>query len=107
MVDKSEEFEGKVSESEAIISDNNESLRKMEQLCGENADKEDAFDNEVRSLSERLKTAETAAEFGERTVEKLERTIDNLQEALYNEKVAFKELSLNLDKTLQDMMHLQ
>jgi hypothetical protein len=106
MVDKSEEFEAKVAESESTIAENNESLKKMEDLCGKNADKEDNYDNTVRNLSERLKTAETGAEFGERTVEKLERTIDTLQESLYNEKVAFKELSLKLDKTLQDMMHL-
>jgi len=61
----------------------------------------------MRSLSERLKLAETAAEFGERTVEKLESNIDVLQGTLFGEKMAFKELSLKLDKTLQDMMHLQ
>jgi chromosome segregation ATPase len=107
MVDKSEEFEAKVAESEAVISENNEQLKKMEQLCADNADKEDSYDNTMRSLTERLKTAETAAEFGERTVEKLESTIDTLQGNLFNEKVAFKELSMKLDKTLQDMMHLQ
>jgi len=107
MVDKSEEFEAKVAESEAVISENNEQLKKMETLCGENADKEDNYDNTMRSLSERLKLAETAAEFGERTVEKLESNIDVLQGTLYGEKMAFKELSLKLDKTLQDMMHLQ
>jgi len=106
MVDKSEEFESKVKDSEMLISENNEQLKKMEDLCGRNAEKEDNYDNQVRTLSEKLKNAETAAEFGERTVEKLERTIDTLQEQLYNEKVAFKELSLKLDKTLQDMMHL-
>merc|ERR1712186_132450 len=106
MVDKSEEFEAKVAESESVISENNEQLKKMEDLCAKNADKEDNYDNTMRSLNERLKNAETAAEFGERTVEKLERSIDTLQENLYNEKVAFKEMSLKLDKTLQDMMHL-
>merc|ERR1719201_740238 len=106
MVDKSEEFESKVKDSEMLISENNEQLKKMEDLCGRNAEKEDNYDNQVRRDSEKLKNAETAAEFGERTVEKLERTIDTLQEQLYNEKVAFKELSLKLDKTLQDMMHL-
>merc|ERR1712184_128406 len=105
-VDKSEEFENKVKDSEMQISEHNEQLKKMEDLFGKNAEKEDNYDNTVRSLSEKLKTAETGAEFGERTVEKLERTIDTLQESLYNEKVAFKELSLKLDKTLQDMMHL-
>merc|ERR1712184_87772 len=107
MVDKSEEFEAKVAESEAVISENNEQLKKMETFCGDNADKEDNYDNTMRNLSERLKLAETAAEFGERTVEKLESNIDVLQGTLYGEKMAFKELSLKLDKTLQDMMHLQ
>jgi len=106
MVDKSEEFETKVKDSEMQISETNEGLKKMETLCGDNAEKEDNFDNTVRSLSERLKNSETGAEFGERTVEKLERTIDTLQEQLYQEKLAFKELSMKLDRTLQDMMHL-
>jgi len=106
MVDKSEEFEGKVKDTEMQISEHNEQLKKMEDLCGKNAEKEDNYDNTVRSLSEKLKNAETGAEFGERTVEKLERTIDTLQEQLYQEKLAFKELSMKLDKTLQDMMHL-
>jgi len=106
MVDKSEEFETKVKDSEMQISETNEGLKKMETLCGDNAEKEDNFDNTVRSLSERLKNSETGAEFGERTVEKLERTIDTLQEQLYQEKLAFKDLSMKLDRTLQDMMHL-
>jgi chromosome segregation ATPase len=106
MVDKSEEFETKVKDSEMQISEHNENLKKMETLCGDNAEKEDNYDNTVRSLSERLKNSETGAEFGERTVEKLERTIDTLQEQLYQEKLAFKELSMKLDRTLQDMMHL-
>jgi len=106
MIDKSEEFEAKVSESETVIASNTEQLKKMEEICGKNADKEDKYDNNMRTLNERLKLAETAAEFGERTVEKLERSIDTLQENLFNEKMAFKELSLKLDKTLQDMMHL-
>jgi len=107
MIEKSEDFEAKVAESEGIIAENNEQLKKMETLCADNADKEDNYDNTMRSLTERLKLAETGAEFGERTVEKLESTIDTLQGNLFNEKVAFKELSLKLDKTLQDMMHLQ
>merc|ERR1712173_336652 len=101
-----EESENKVKDSEMQISEHNEQLKKMEDLCGKNAEKEDNYDNTVRSLSEKLKNSETGAEFGERTVEKLERTIDTLQEQLYQEKLAFKELSMKLDKTLQDMMHL-
>merc|ERR1711879_254701 len=107
MIEKSEDFEAKVAESEGIIAENNEQLKKMETLCADNADKEDNYDNTMRSLTERLKLAETGAEFGERTVEKLESTIDTLQGNLFNEKVASNEFSLKLDKTLQDMMHLQ
>ena len=104
--DKAEEFESKVSSFEMNINENNEKLKKMEEVCGNNSVQEDKYDNEIRSLSENLKTAETAAEFGERTVDKLERNIDVLQESLYTEKCQYRDLSIKLDATLEDMMCL-
>merc|ERR1712158_209814 len=70
------------------------------------AEEEDKLDNEQRSLIDQLKIAETNAEFGERTVEKLERTIDGIQESLYEEKMAYRALSCKLDSTLRDMMQI-
>jgi chromosome segregation ATPase len=104
--EKAEEFEQKITDFDAEISDKSTSLRKLETICGKNADKEDELDNEQRSLVEKLKIAETNAEFGERTVEKLERTIDGIQDALYEEKMSYRDLSMKLDTTLRDMMKI-
>jgi chromosome segregation ATPase len=102
--EKAEDFEQKISEYETELSENSESLRKMEVICSKNTDKEDEYDNEQRSLIDKLKVAETNAEFGERTVEKLEKTIDGIQEALFEEKMNYRDISVKLDNTLRDMM---
>jgi len=102
--EKAEDFEQKISEYENEVSQNSEALRKLEVVCSKNADKEDDYDNEQRSLIDKLKVAETNAEFGERTVEKLERTIDGIQEALFEEKMNYRDISVKLDNTLREMM---
>ena len=104
MTEKAEDFEAKIQEYETELNETQASLRKMEDICGKNADREDELDNEQRSLIDKLKIADTNAEFGERTVEKLERTIDGIQESLYEEKVNYRDLSCKLDTTLRDMM---
>merc|ERR1712173_461066 len=106
MTEKAEDFEVKIQDFEAELSEKSNSLRKMEEICGNNADREDELDNEQRALIEKLKIADTNAEFGERTVEKLERTIDGIQESLYEEKVNYRDLSCKLDNTLRDMMQI-
>lgn len=106
MTEKAEDFEAKIGDFETELTDTSGKLRKMEGICGDNADREDELDNEQRSLIEKLKIAETNAEFGERTVEKLERTIDNIQEALYEEKVTYRDINVKLDTTLRDMMQI-
>ena len=78
----------------------------MEEKCSKNADKEDDLDNEERSLVDKLKVAETNAEFGERTVDKLESTIDGIQDRLFEEKVRYREISVKLDFTLREMMKI-
>ena len=78
----------------------------MEDLASSNGQKEDEYEVTVGKLMEDLKTQETRAEFGERTVEKLEGTIDNLTDNLFQEKLAYRDMSLKLDATLNDMMGL-
>lgn len=106
ITEKAEDSEIKITEFDDELREKNSSLRKMEDKCGKNADKEDSLDNEQRSLVERLKIAETNAEFGERTVDKLESTIDGIQDRLFEEKTTYKNLSMNLDMTLRDMMKM-
>merc|ERR1739848_792284 len=95
-VEQYEEVEGKNEKLEEEIRGNNEQHSKLERLVGENSDKEDKFENEIRDLTERLKNAETNADFGERTVEKLESNIDGIQENLYQEKVEYKNMGTQL-----------
>lgn len=106
MIEKAEDFEAKIIEFEDELRDKNNALRKMEDICGKNADQEDELDNQQRSLVERLKVAETNAEFGERTVDKLESTIDGIQDRLFEEKVRYREISVKLDFTLREMMKI-
>merc|ERR1712088_1221967 len=70
--EKAEDFEQKIAEYDTELQEKSSQLRKMEDKCGKNADQEDKLDNEQRSLIDQLKIAETNAEFGESTVEKLE-----------------------------------
>merc|ERR1712226_1306734 len=99
-VEKSAEVDIKVEESRL-------KLKELEDLSVSNGVKEDKYEEETKKLYDLFKNAESNAEFGERSVEKLESTIDGLQESLFNEKHDFIELSKRLDQTLNDMMEVQ
>lgn len=104
--DKAEEFEGKGGEYESKLEENRAKLKELEEQAGICAEKEDKYEESVRTLSSNLNNEESRAEFAERTVDKLESTIDKLQEDLFNEKHAFIEMSKKLDQTLNDMMNI-
>merc|ERR1712178_122011 len=104
--DKAEEFESKASEFESRLEADRNTLKQLEEDACKNGEKEDQLDSEVVRLTEELKNMETRAEFGERTVEKLEQQVDNITDSLYQEKVAFNEMSKKLDQTLNDMMNI-
>uniref|UniRef100_A0A8D2BQR0 Tropomyosin 3 n=1 Tax=Sus scrofa TaxID=9823 RepID=A0A8D2BQR0_PIG len=65
--------------------------------------KEDKYEEEIKSLTDKLKEAETRAEFAERSVAKLEKTIDDLEDELYAQKLKYKAISEELDHALNDM----
>lgn len=79
-------------------------LKKMEATSLKNSQAEDEADAKTHELRDAVKLAENAAEFGERTVEKLERTMDTLGENLLCEKVRFKDISEKIDLMLNDMV---
>jgi chromosome segregation ATPase len=106
VVDKAEEFEGKSHEFETRLDADRQKLKELEELAGKNGEQEDIFEEQVRKLAANLSNEESRAEFAERTVDKLESTIDYLQDSLYNEKLAFIEMSKKLDQTLNDMMQV-
>lgn len=106
VVDKAEEFEGKSHEFETRLDADRQKLKELEELASKNGEQEDIFEEQVRKLAANLSNEESRAEFAERTVDKLESTIDYLQDNLYNEKLAFIEMSKKLDQTLNDMMQV-
>uniref|UniRef100_A0A3Q0S738 Tropomyosin alpha-1 chain n=1 Tax=Amphilophus citrinellus TaxID=61819 RepID=A0A3Q0S738_AMPCI len=68
--------------------------------------KEDKYEEEIKVLTDKLKEAETRAEFAERSVAKLEKTIDDLEDEVYAQKLKGKALSEELDLALNDMTTL-
>jgi len=104
--DRAEEFEKKIKDTEEALKTSHEKLKELEDLATVNGAKEDNFEEEVRVKTFDLNNQDQRAEFAERTVDKLESTIDNLTEQLYQEKVNYRDLSVKLDTTLNDMMGL-
>lgn len=106
IVDRAEEFERKSREAETNLASNNKKMKELEDLSQKNGVKEDGFEESMRQLTFDLNNAEQRAEFAERTVDKLESSIDHLTDQLYQEKCNYRDLSVKLDTTLNDMMGL-
>uniref|UniRef100_A0A663FHK7 Tropomyosin 2 n=1 Tax=Aquila chrysaetos chrysaetos TaxID=223781 RepID=A0A663FHK7_AQUCH len=68
--------------------------------------KEDKYEEEIKLLGEKLKEAETRAEFAERSVAKLEKTIDDLEESLASAKEENVGIHQVLDQTLLELNNL-
>merc|ERR1712130_307187 len=99
IIERAEEFEGKSRATEDDLRATQEKVREMEHIVAENSDKEDSYENKVKGLQEEFKLSDTRAEFAERSVDKLEATIDDLINALYQEKLNYRQISEKLDKT--------
>ncbi|CAJ0921620.1 unnamed protein product, partial [Mesorhabditis belari] len=65
--------------------------------------REDAFQEQIRTVTQRLKEAETRAEFAERSVQKLQKEVDRLEDELVHEKERYAAISDELDDTFQEL----
>ncbi|CAJ0558025.1 unnamed protein product, partial [Mesorhabditis spiculigera] len=65
--------------------------------------REDAFGDQIRTITQRLKEAETRAEFAERSVQKLQKEVDRLEDELVHEKERYAAISDELDDTFQEL----
>uniref|UniRef100_A0A3B4VEQ1 Tropomyosin 2 (beta) n=1 Tax=Seriola dumerili TaxID=41447 RepID=A0A3B4VEQ1_SERDU len=117
-----ERSEERAEVAEARVRDLEEERRLMDQnmksmMCGEEeySQKEDKYEEEIKVLTDKLKEAETRAEFAERSVAKLEKTIDDLEDEVYAQKLKeklaqAKEENLDmhqvLDQTLLELNNL-
>jgi len=106
VVDRAEEFEKTAHETEANLERSRTKLKELEEVAGANGQREDELEEQVRKLTFEMNNADQRAEFAERTVDKLEANIDLLTDQLYQEKIAYRDMSVKLDATLNDMMGL-
>lgn len=104
VTDKADEYESKIKDFDDDLLSSNKKLRDLEEFSVDCSTKEDAYEEELHRLRKDLEDQDTRAEFGERTVEKLENTVDRLSDEYLSEKMKFKDLSVQLDTALNDIM---
>jgi len=83
-----------------VVGNNLKSLEVSEEKA---LQREDSYEEQIRSQSSRLKEAETRAEFAERSVQKLQKEVDRLEDELVAEKEKYKAISEDLDMTFQEL----
>uniref|UniRef100_A0A1I7V9I1 Tropomyosin n=1 Tax=Loa loa TaxID=7209 RepID=A0A1I7V9I1_LOALO len=94
---------GKIVELEEelrVVGNNLKSLEVSEEKA---LQREDSYEEQIRTVSARLKEAETRAEFAERSVQKLQKEVDRLEDELVHEKERYKNISEELDQTFQEL----
>ena len=64
------------------------------------------YEEEIKVLSDKLKEAETRAEFAERSVTKLEKSIDDLEEKVAHAKEENLSMHQMLDQTLLELNNM-
>jgi len=101
--DRADSAETKVTELEEelkVVGNNMKSLEVSEQ---EALQREDSYEENIRDLSGRLKDAEGRADMAERTMAKLQKECDRLEDELLAEKEKYKNISEELDQTLNEL----
>nr|CDS16872.1 tropomyosin [Echinococcus granulosus] len=98
-----ETSESKIVELEEelrIVGNNMKSLEVSEQ---ESLQREESYEETIRDLTERLKTAEQRAAEAERQVSKLQNEVDRLEDELLSEKERYRAISGELDTTFAEL----
>jgi len=83
-----------------VVGNNLKSLEVSEEKA---LQREESYEEQIRVLTQRLKEAETRAEFAERSVQKLQKEVDRLEDELVHEKEKYKAISEELDQTFQEL----
>lgn len=83
-----------------VVGNNLKSLEVSEEKA---LQREESYEDQIRTSTTRLKEAETRAEFAERSVQKLQKEVDRLEDELVHEKEKYKAISEELDQTFQEL----
>ncbi|VIO97442.1 Tropomyosin family protein [Brugia malayi] len=101
--ERAEAGENKIVELEEelrVVGNNLKSLEVSEEKA---LQREDSYEEQIRTVSARLKEAETRAEFAERSVQKLQKEVDRLEEAKELSDNKVKQLQEELDRLLSEL----
>lgn len=83
-----------------IVGNNVKSLEVSEEKALE---REAHYEDQIRNLAQRLKEAETRAQFAERSVLKLQKEIDRMEDDLVHAKEKNKVMNAELDQAFQEL----
>merc|ERR1712223_1019240 len=98
-IERAEAGESKIVDLEEELRVIGENLKALEVAEEKAQQREEEYKRQIKNLSERLKTAEARAEYGEKTVQKLNLRIDNIMYDLVQEKTKTQTVNDELDQT--------
>ncbi|KAH9283932.1 Tropomyosin [Echinococcus granulosus] len=78
-------------------------MKSLEVSEQESLQREESYEETIRDLTERLKTAEQRAAEAERQVSKLQNEVDRLEDELLSEKERYRAISGELDTTFAEL----
>jgi len=106
MKERFEQANSKIETLETEIEEKNVRTKELQAKQLHESEQDDKMDNKARDCKEKTKLAEIKAEHLDKTIEKMDCHIDVLYDQLLKEKMAFLEVSKNLDANLQDAMEV-
>merc|ERR1712137_1479338 len=80
-----------------VVGNNLKSLEVSEEKANQ---REEAYKEQIKTLTTRMKQAEARAEFAERSVQKLQKEVDRLEDELVHEKEKYKSIADKMDTTI-------
>merc|ERR1711862_949481 len=93
--------ESKIVDLEEELKVIGENLKALEVAEEKAQQREEEYKRQIKNLTERLKTAESRAEYGEKTVQKLNLRIDNIMYDLVQEKTKTQTVNEEVDQTFE------
>jgi len=101
--DRADAAETKLAELEEELKVVGNNMKMLEISEQEALSREESYDEQIREMSTRLKEAEERADLGDRTMTKLQKEVDRLSEECNDQKEKYKNISEELEQTLNDL----
>ncbi|CAF1052018.1 unnamed protein product [Rotaria sordida] len=101
--DRAQRFEDKIAQYEQDVKHLHYELRSKEVFLTKAIQREESYEEQIRDLTTRLKEAEQRADLAERTMAKLQKEVDRLEDELLAEREKYKNVSDELDMTLNEL----